>query len=100
MRARAASFLSFRCARPASFEPWRQVGGGLYGRDDAAYEIPSLFQPVVPRYRPLVWGYRLGRGVERVAPSDCYVTRSDGDQDRPSRIPAAAPATADAASTT
>jgi hypothetical protein len=86
MHAHAASFLSFRCARTASFDPWRAVAGGVYGSGDVAYEIPSLFQPVVPTYRSLVWGYRLGRGVGPVAPGDCYVTRSDGDQDRPSRI--------------
>jgi len=101
MRARGASFLSFRCARTASFEPWKAVGGGVYASDDPAYEIPSLFQPVVPTYRPLVWGYRLGRGIDPVAPSDCYVTRSDGDQDRPSRIVGPSPAArAGAASTT
>jgi hypothetical protein len=86
MRERSASFLGFRCARLACFEPWREVGGAVYGREDPAYEIPSLFQPVVPEYRPLVWSYRLGRDVEPVMPDDCYVTRSDGDQDRPSRI--------------
>jgi len=82
----SASFLGFRCARPACFEPWREVGGGVYARGDPAYEIPSLFQPVVPEYRPLLWGYRLGGDVDSVMPADCYVTRSDGDRDRPSRI--------------
>jgi hypothetical protein len=86
MRGHSASFLGFRCARPACFEPWREVGGGIYGKGDPAYEIPSLFQPVEPAYRPLVWAYRLGRDVDPVPPSDCYVTRSDGDQDRPSRM--------------
>jgi len=86
MRDHSASFLGFRCSKPACFEPWREVGGGVYGSGDPAYEIPSLFQPVVPQYKPLVWAYRLGMDAPPVMPSDCYVTRSDGDQDRPSRI--------------
>jgi hypothetical protein len=81
-----ASFLGFRCAQTACFEPWREVGGAIYGKSDRAFEIPSLFQPVVPEYRPLAWGYRFAKAHEGVTPEDCYVTRSDGDQDRPSRI--------------
>ena len=86
MREREASFLGFRCARPGSFEPWRSVGGDAYSRSDLSYELPSLFQPVVPEYRSLVWGYRLSRVLNSANLSDFYVTRSDGDQDRPSRL--------------
>ncbi|MBW2541090.1 MAG: hypothetical protein JRF15_03285 [Deltaproteobacteria bacterium] len=86
MREREASFLGFRCARAQSFEPWRAVGGDVYGKGDTAYELPSLFQPVVPEYRTLAWIYRFGRGIEPADLSGFYVTRSDGDQDRPSRI--------------
>jgi len=86
MRDRGASFLGFRCARAESFEPWRELGGGRYGAADVAYEVPSLFQPVVPAYHPLVWGYRVAHGIDPEMLDDCYVTRSDGDQDRPSQI--------------
>ncbi len=86
MRETRASFLGFRCARTRSFDAWRDVGGGVYERGDPDFEIPSLFQPVVPEYRPLVWCYRFGAGAEAVDETDFYVTRSDGDQDRPSRI--------------
>jgi hypothetical protein len=87
MRERSASFLGFRCARVACFDAWRGAGGGAYGAGDPDYEIPSLFQPVLPAYKPLAWSYRLGAGIAPVAPEDCYVTRSDGDQDRPSQLP-------------
>lgn len=83
---RQASFLGFRCARQRSFDPWRAVGGDVYGSSDTAYELPSLFQPVVPQYRTLAWIYRFGRGIDPAGLSEFYVTRSDGDQDRPSRI--------------
>lgn len=86
MRERRASFLGFRCARQRSFDPWRAVGGDVYGSSDTAYELPSLFQPIVSQYRALLWGYRLGREIDPVGFSEIYVTRSDGDQDRPSRI--------------
>lgn len=86
MREREASFLGFRCARQRSFDPWRAVGGDVYGSGDTAYELPSLFQPVVPEYRTLAWIYRFDRGIEPADLSEFYVTRSDGDQDRPSRI--------------
>jgi len=86
MREREASFLGFRCARLRAFDPWRAVGGDVYDSGDMAYELPSLFQPVVPEYRRLAWVYRFDRGIEPADLSDFYVTRSDGDQDRPSRI--------------
>ena len=86
MREIGASLLAFRCARARSFDAWRDVGGGVYEAGDPDFEIPSLFQPVVPEYRPLVWCYRFGAGAEVVDEADFYVTRSDGDQDRPSRI--------------
>jgi hypothetical protein len=86
MREREASFLGFRCARRSCFDAWRAVGGDVYGSGDAAYELPSLFQPVVPEYRRLAWVYRFDRGIEPSDLSEFYVTRSDGDQDRPSRI--------------
>jgi hypothetical protein len=86
MREREASFLGFRCARQRSFDPWRAVGGDVYGSGDTAYELPSLFQPVVPEYRTLAWIYRFDRGIDTGGLSEFYVTRSDGDQDRPSRI--------------
>jgi hypothetical protein len=88
MRELGASFLAFRCGQTARFDAFREVGGGLYGADDGDYEIPSLFQPVVPAYRPLAWGYRSVGAARDLAPGDCYVTRSDGDQDRPSHLPA------------
>jgi hypothetical protein len=86
MREREASFLGFRCARQRSFDPWRTVGGDVYGGSDTAYELPSLFQPVIPEYRSLAWIYRLGDGIDAAELSELYVTRSDGDQDRPSQI--------------
>jgi len=86
MREHSASFLGFRCSSPACFEPWREIGGDVYGSGDPAYEIPSLFQPVIPEYRPLVWAYRFSKDLGPMEPSDCYITRSDGDQDRPSQI--------------
>jgi len=86
MRECEASFLGFRCARPRSFDPWRAVGGDVYSKGDTEYELPSLFQPVVPEYRPLAWIRRFGQEIDPVGLSELYVTRSDGDQDRPSRI--------------
>jgi len=86
MREHKASFLGFRCSRPRSFDPWRAVGGGIYDSNDLAYELPSLFQPVVPDHRALAWIYRIRRGVDPAELSELYVTRSDGDQDRPSQI--------------
>jgi hypothetical protein len=86
MRECEASFLGFRCARRRSFDPWRAVGGDVYGSGDTDYELPSLFQPVIPAYRTLAWIYRFDRGIEPADLSGFYVTRSDGDQDRPSRI--------------
>lgn len=86
MREQCASFLAFRCARARSFAPWLEVGGACYELGDPAYEVPSLFQPVVPEYHPLVWGYRVASDIDRETLEDCYVTRSDGDQDRPSLI--------------
>jgi len=86
MRECRASFLGFRCARQHSFDAWRAVGGDVYGRDDSAFELPSLFQPVVPEYRNLAWVYRFDPGIEPAGLTEFYVTRSDGDQDRPSRI--------------
>jgi hypothetical protein len=89
MRERKASFLGFRCARQQSFDPWRAVGGAVYDSDNLSYELPSLFQPVIPEYRALAWIYRFGSDVDPAGLSDLYVTRSDGDQDRPSRIDSA-----------
>jgi hypothetical protein len=86
MREREASFLGFRCARQRSFDPWRAVGGDVYGSSDTAYELPSLFQPVIPEYRTLAWIYRFDHGIDPAGLSELYVTRSDGDQDRPSQI--------------
>jgi len=86
MREQRASFLGFRCARRRSFEAWGHVGGGLYASEDEDYELPSLFQPLVAQYRPLAWGHRLDRKLDSAALTDLYVTRSDGDQNRPSRI--------------
>ena len=63
-----------------------QIGGDVYDGDNSAYELPSLFQPVVPEYRALSWGYRLAGDGDPAGLSEIYVTRSDGDQDRPSRI--------------
>lgn len=86
MREHKASFLGFRCSRQRSFDPWRAVGGGVYDSNDQAYELPSLFQPVIPEYRALAWIYRIRRGVDPAELAELYVTRSDGDQDRPSEI--------------
>jgi hypothetical protein len=89
MRECKAGFLGFRCARSRSFDSWRVVGGDVYGSGDLAYELPSLFQPVVPQYRALRWAYRFGSRVDPPVLSEPYITRSDSDQDRPSRIESA-----------
>lgn len=86
MRECQASFLGFRCARQRAFDPWRAVGGDVYSSSNSAYELPSLFQPVIPEYRALAWIYRFGRGIDPTELSEFYITRSDGDQDRPSQI--------------
>jgi hypothetical protein len=86
MRKLNISFLGFRCAQITNFEPWRKHGGAIYEEHDTALEVSSLFQPVVPEYHPLTWGYRVAERHQGISPEDCYVTRSDGDQDRPNRI--------------
>jgi hypothetical protein len=81
-----APFMGFRCASKTVRDAFSHAGGSLYTLDDPCCEVPSLFQPLVPRYSPLLWGVRSAAGVPAFDLDDCYVTRSDGDQDRPSRI--------------
>jgi hypothetical protein len=81
-----ASFLTFRCSHAPTREAWREVGGATYARGHGALEVASLFQPVVPEYRSLLWGYRAKPVLAPFTAADLYITRSDGDQDRPSRL--------------
>jgi hypothetical protein len=87
MREIGASFLTFRCSHSPSLQAWRDAGGATYVRGDAALDVASLFQPVVPEYRPLCWAYRAKAALAPFDSNDLYITRSDGDQDRPSRLP-------------
>ena len=87
MRETGASFLGFRCSHRPSLDAWLPAGGVHYGADDPTYQVPSLFQPVVPNYRPLIWAYRMnGNSIALPGLDRLYATRSDGDQDRPSRL--------------
>jgi hypothetical protein len=82
-----ASFIGFRCSHRPSLDAWLPVGGVRYGADDPTYQIPSLFQPVVQNYRPLIWAYRMNPAdVARPGLDRLYVTRADADQDRPSQL--------------
>jgi hypothetical protein len=92
MRETGASFIGFRCSHLPSLGAWLPAGGVRYGADDPTYQVASLFQPVVPIYRPLIWAYRMnGDAAARPGLDRLYATRSDGDQDRPSQL-APAPA--------
>jgi hypothetical protein len=86
LRRRGASLLNFRCPHRATLESWRTAGGGIYAKDDPDLEVASLYQPVVNAYRPLVWGYRTSSALPELQRDDLYITRSDSDQDRPSRL--------------
>jgi hypothetical protein len=86
-RETCASFIGFRCSHRPSLEAWLPAGGVRYGADDPTYQIPSLFQPVVQNYRPLIWGYRMNPADVALPDLDrLYVTRADADQDRPSQL--------------
>ena len=88
MQETGASFVGFRCSHRPALAAWQSAGGVRYGADDPTYQVASLFQPVVPDYRPLIWAYRMnGDAAELPGLDRLYVTRSDGDQDRPSRLP-------------
>jgi hypothetical protein len=57
--------------------------GFLPGESEPAARIPMLFQPVDRRRSGIRFMVSLGSIPEAAEVQDWYVTKSDGDQDRP-----------------
>jgi len=57
--------------------------GFLPGESEPAMQIPMLFQPVDRRRSGIRFMASLGNVPEAAEVQDWYVTKSDGDQDRP-----------------
>lgn len=58
-------------------------GRGWFTDDGETANIPVLFQPVVPGRRKIPFLACLGRATPLLSRDDWYVTKGDGDQDRP-----------------
>jgi hypothetical protein len=76
-----AALLDFFCAS-RRFEPALTEGGFVAGDAGAAAGIPMLFQPIDRRPAAIRFMAHPGRVAGAVA-LDWYVTKGDGDQDRP-----------------
>jgi hypothetical protein len=82
MRSERVAAIDFFCAS-RRFEPVLQAVGFLSGDDPPARDIPILFQPIDRTRSGILFMANLKRAPDAAAVDDWYVTKSDGDQDRP-----------------
>jgi hypothetical protein len=78
----------FYCASPRVARPLAQAGFALAPTDAAGGLLPSRFQPLESQYFPMTTLLRLpgawrGRVQDLLDEGRLYITKSDGDQDRP-----------------
>ena len=83
MRTDGAAAIDFFCAS-RRFEPALLAAGFLPGDAPPAPDIPILFQPIDRSRTGILFMANLKKASDPAAIDDWYVTKSDGDQDRPS----------------
>ena len=81
-RTQGVAVMDFFCSSKRVAGPLARAGF-LPGDDAAAALIPMLFQPVDRRRAGIRFMINLGKAPEAGLIRDWYVTKSDGDQDRP-----------------
>jgi hypothetical protein len=82
-RAEGAAAVDFFCGSPRLAPPLEEAGF-LPGAQPSASSIPILFQPVDRTRTGILFMANLQKAPGATAVTDWYVTKSDGDQDRPS----------------
>lgn len=81
-RSQGVAMMDFFCASHRLSEVMTRHGF-LPGESEPASRIPMLFQPVDRRRSGIRFMAHLGNIAEAAEVQDWYVTKSDGDQDRP-----------------
>jgi hypothetical protein len=81
-------FVDFYCTSTVPSDGLRSIGMGLFDSAAEKIRIPSRFQPLQPERVHLVGGFYLSKSLRTKVGklhglSDFYITKSDGDQDRP-----------------
>lgn len=81
-RTRDVAFVDFFCSHPGVSETMSRAG--FVGHEaPAATSLPSLFQPIDRRRRGIPFMAYLANDPQAQAVRSWYVTKGDGDQDRP-----------------
>ena len=81
-RSQGVAVMDFFCASQRMSQVMTRHGF-LPGQSEPASRIPMLFQPVDRRRSGIRFMVNLGNVPEAAEVQDWYVTKSDGDQDRP-----------------
>jgi hypothetical protein len=81
-RSQGIAMMDFFCASQR-FPAILRRHGFLLGEDSAAAQLPVLFQPIDRQRSGIAFMAYFGNAAEGAEVWDWYVTKADGDQDRP-----------------